>query len=114
VNDPTAAMSAPDELPRLDESFPRQYDARAKGELDRDDLLYFPGRPGLVVEVQPKAAAGWTGVFGADSPGFLSGIFTTPDEHSELHGVRGIAWTSSRSTCDSKLRGEVRGLGGTT
>jgi hypothetical protein len=35
VNDPTAAMSAPDELPRLDESFPRQFDAHARESLIR-------------------------------------------------------------------------------
>jgi hypothetical protein len=73
----------PTRLPTLDESFPRRYEARAKGELSTpDDLLYFPGRPGLIVEVTPKPGKRWTAVFGQDSPGFLTGLYTTPDDGS--------------------------------
>jgi hypothetical protein len=70
----TEAMGA---LPRLDESFPRQYEAHAKGER-------------------------WTGVFGEDSSGLQTGLFTTPDDGSLcgyfVEAANPISWFRVEST----------------
>lgn len=67
--------------PTLDESFPRRYEAEAKGRVATpDDLLYFPSRPVLGVEVKPKRGKAWSAAFGEDFGGFLTGLFTTPDD----------------------------------
>jgi hypothetical protein len=74
---------SPGDLPELDESFPRRYDAHAQGLLQTpDEFVYFPARPVLTVAVAPKRGQRWTGVFGEDYPGGFTGVYTTPDDRS--------------------------------
>lgn len=65
--------------PTLVESFPYSYEAVAQGRLPTpDDLLYFPSRPALVVQVTPHRGEPWSAAFGEDYFGFPSGLYTTP------------------------------------
>src|SRR5438477_5271421 len=64
----------------LDASFARRYEALACGRLPiPDDLLYFPSRPTLVVEVTPHWGASWSAAFGEEWPSYPTGLYTTPD-----------------------------------
>ena len=70
-------------MPALDESFPHGYEASARGSVDTpDDVLYFPARPVLLLDVKPKSGKAWSGAFGEDSPNGMTGIFTTPDDRT--------------------------------
>lgn len=67
----------------LDVSFPHRYRAEAKGWLETAaDYIFFPARPGLTIEVTPKGGKAWTGVFGEDHLGFVTGLYTTPDDNT--------------------------------
>ena len=76
-------MSTAEATPTLDESFPRCYEAVLGGRLETpENVLYFPARPALSVEVKPKRGKLWTAVFAEDGAGFLTGLFTTPDDRT--------------------------------
>ena len=75
-------MGAAEELPTLNESFAHRYQAAARDRLSTpDDLIYFPSRPTLVVEVRPHRGRSWSGAFGEEwaSPTYATGLYTTPD-----------------------------------
>lgn len=76
-------MAGSERLPTLEVSFPHLYNAVTVGRVEtREEALYFPARPSLEVEVQPHHGKAWTGVFGAEWPDFLTGLFSTPDEQT--------------------------------
>jgi hypothetical protein len=75
-------VDALEQTPILDASFACRYEAVARGRLPTpDDLLYFPSRPTLLVEVTPGRGAPWTGAFGEEwaSPAYATGLYTTPE-----------------------------------
>lgn len=77
-------MSRPPAI-ELDTSFPHRYDAKVTGWHDTlSDVRYFPARPELIVEVQPKRGQTWKGAFGhrGGGEGFITGLFTCPDPES--------------------------------
>ena len=96
-----------DELPKLDESFPRRYEAEARSRLETPDaLLYFPARPVLTVAVKPKRGNAWTGAFGEEYPGGLTGIYTTPDDRSLCVVCSGYGYFVETSDPNSWFRVE--------
>jgi hypothetical protein len=100
-------MSASDERPKLDESFPRRYKAEAQGRLETpDEFVYFPSRPVLIVAVKPNRGSAWTGAFGEDYPGGLTGLFTTPDDRSLCVVCSGHGYFVETTDTNSWLRVE--------
>lgn len=92
----------PDRMPALDESFARRYEATGTGRLATpSDLVYFPKRPALTVEIEAEQGAPWSGAFGADHDSYLTGLFTTPDDRTVCVVSGGAGYFVDTTTPDS-------------